>query len=875
METNSPHTASHAASHARGPENLPGQALLNSQDDAQLVVKLLVDFREKQDPTEGYWADSGPAARLRLTCHILEALFLLDPDALRTTLDNGLSWLVNLSDGLINGQTGEDTLSVCQHPSRFKTLIWLNQFTDGEIRDEFRQIGDKLNSEGLLQSTHVDQLLGSMIYLDSLLLLTSGEGISQEETRHKTSILALLKSRVAQWCGEAPLLESKRLSEGELSYAFDLLVRAQGLEPESPLGEQIADHLCRYIVEHRADRPLDSDVLYSAIHLVSHFPNRPGVQAAIHSLIGAVRQKYHNRDFRRESSSFDPLYMRLLNQVHGPQLKSEVMNLLLQREHSHLVESKEKESAQRQSAFDQVVKNRIQVNIRESTALTGGLTKAKVFRVSFHISLQGVGEESTLSPTQITGDFTSMVVKIDTLSRLLTAIDRYKKLPPAVKSYFATHLGPPTALDTAASGEAYLVLEDLTERYDTFRTIVDRYDRRRLALEHRQKLFQACDVVLDQLFAIYEHSRQPASVYSGYQIYRLYLGWMERALLEGAQKHPHFKSWYQGFWLTEKFRFPGLEYYHSKLDRFKERLRVKHLMLVHGDCHTRNIMIDDCFEQIKLIDLDKVSEHGDYIQDISMMLEDIAVFRFVFDEKYINFIDLDKVTFPSHDKEGIEQRIDYPSFTSRTVLEIQEHIMDRVEAYAQSIGDSEWRARLWLALAIHLLRLVEKQDEPKMASVLYAEAIKLLDVLDRSLEKKEMPSGIPFPGSHGIAEEAKGDQALWPLADPPVRQNLLKLHRAILGESQSIKADVNRTGSVVRYYRAGVRVPFMSINAERSPVQIRLAAKPEIFKTQAGFVTPYKTEGPLGTLLELAALEETDRALAIVRQALAHLAPEP
>lgn len=847
------------------------RAVSNPQNDAQLIVGLLVDFRSKQDPTEGYWKESGPAACLRLTCHILEALYLLDPDALRTTLDNGLSWLVNLSEGLNNGHTTEDILSVCQHPSRFKTLIWLNQFTDPEIHNEFRHLGDRLSGDGLLQSIQIDPILGSMIYLDGLLLLEKEGEISAEQMQHKGCILSLLNTKVAQWFSDLPQAGSEHLNEGTLSYAFDLLVRAQELEPESEVGEQVQRHLCQYIVEHRRDRPLDSDVLYCAIHLISHFPHKPPVNSAVWVLIETVRQKYLTGDFHRESSSFDPLYMRLLFQARGPQLKSEIMNLLLQSEHTHLVQRNQRRSARRQAAFDQVVKNRIRINIREETALTGGLTKAEVFRVKFQVYLQGMGKESTASPVQITGDFTSMVIKIDTLNRLLKAIACYETLPPAVKPYFATHVGPPTTLNMATNGEAYLVLEDLTDQYDTFRTIVDKYDRRRLSTEHRQKLWQACDVVLDQLFEIYEHSRQSASAYSGFQVYRLYLGRMERALIEGAKMHPHFKSWYQGFWLTDKYRFPGIEYYNSKLDRFKEKLRVKHLMLVHGDCHTRNIMIDDCYEHIKLIDLDRVADDGDYIQDIAMLIEDIAIFRFVFDPDYTNFIDLDSVTFPAHDKEGIEHRIDYVPFTSRTVVDIQQHIMDRVEAYAQVIGDNEWRARLWLALAVHLLRLVEKQEEPKRASILYVEAIKLLDVLEQSLENQQMPAGVPFPGTHGATEEAKGEQALWPQAAPSLRDNLLKLHRAIINDNNYIQAEINRNGSIVRYYRIGVQFPILIINTERSPIQIRLAANPEFFEKFADFVCPYKTKGPLRTLMAEAALEDTAIALGIVHQANAQL----
>lgn len=857
--------------HERMPHSHPSTARLQSalQRDAQLVVNLLLGFRSGQERTEGYWSESGPAAKVRLTCHILEALYLLDPDALRTTLDNGLSWLVNLSDGLNNGQATEDMLSACQHPSRFKTLIWLEQFTDDEIQEEFNQLGSHLNADGYLVHAHINMLLASMIYMDGLLLLEQQERLTSEQAERKACIQSMLAGKLDEWCTSPSMVGDETLDPGKLSYALDLLVRAGQLDVESEVAKVIQRSLSDHIFEHRNDRPLDSDILYCAIHLISHFRQISGVAEAVSSLVSAIRQKYVTRDFRRESSSFNPLYVRLLIHLHGPKLKSEVMNLLLDREQAHRDEHEKLESEIRRTAFEQIVTSRVRASIQEDIPLTGGLTRAEVFRVKFQVYLSGVGEESTVAPMQIAGGFNSMVVKIDSLGKILAAIDRYEKLPAVAKPYFATHVGPPTALDTLATGQAYLVLEDLTERYDTFRSIVDKYDRRRLSSEQREVLIQACDTVLSQLFEIYEHTRQPASVYSGSQLHRLYFGRMERALVEAAQKHTHLKSWYGGFRLGDTIHFPGMEHYHNKLDRFRENLRVKHLMLVHGDCHTRNIMIDDCYERIKLIDLDRISKNGDYIQDISMLLEDIAVFRFVFDPSYANFMDTDQVIFPAHDRQGIENRVEYPPLTSRMVIEIQQHIMNRVEQYALSIGDEEWRARLWLALGIHLLRLVEKQEDTKRASVLYVEAIKLFDVLEKSLEQKEMPEGVPFPGIHTRAQKEKGEQPLWPQLSSGVRSKLLQLHLALEREIANLRIDVARTGASVRYFTAGIDFPILIINGERSPIQLLLAAAPSSFRKHRQFIGEYRKSGALRTIVNEDAINDTQVAVDIIRQAIA------
>ena len=835
------------------------------QVDAQLIVNFLVKFSSGQHPLFGCWIENGPTAQLRLTCHILEALWLFDLEAMWVTLDNGISWLVNLSDRPANGDSPED--AAYEHPSRFKTLIWLQQFTYPEIREEFQKLGANLDAEGLLQKAPIEPILASMIYLDSLLLLEESDTIDSKQVIHRDCILSMLNVKVFEWCNS----NATDLKEGELSYAFDLLVRSGQYDAKSEIAKFLRDHLGKYIDQHKTDRPLESDVLYCAIHLVSHFPDDEFVNTVIGRLTTAIHQKYANQDFRRESSSFDPLYMRLLIQLRGTRLKSEVMNLLLQREYRHLIEVQRHESAHRQATFVQVIKNRIRVTVEEYIPLTGGLTHAEVFRVKFNLHLRGVSEDSSTSYTHINGDFNSMVVKIDTLSDLWTAIDRYEKLPLSIKPYFANHSGPPSLLESSNEGQAALVLEDLTDKYETFRSIVDRYDRLMLSWEQNHKLFTACGTVLRQLFQIYEYSRRPASLYSGYQLYRLYLGAMERSLIEAAEKHPHFKAWYQGFWLNNKIRFPGIDYYHSKLERFKDQLRVNQLMLVHGDCHTRNIMIDDCFEYIKLIDLDKISDKGDYIQDIAMMIEDIAIFRFVFDQDYKYCMDPEYITFPAHDTGGIEDGINYAAPTSHMVINIQEYILAQVERYAQSIGDTEWRARLWLALTVHLLRLVEKQADIRLASVLYVEAIKLLDTLEYSLENKQMPPGIPFPGERKVVEGAMDNQELWPQVIPKLRHNLIALHTAMQNEIDGLRIDRRRSGSMVRYYLAAREIPILIINGERSPVQVRLSVDPDLFQGDKQFISRYRTNGPFRTQIELVALENTHNALDILRRAIGHL----
>lgn len=833
--------------------NIPTTAS-NLEKDAQLALSMLLFFDTTQDRNEGMWRDGGPSATLRLTCHILESLYLLHQDAMRSTIDSGLTWLMNLSDGLENGHLNEDRRAVCEHPSRFKTLIWLHNLSDPEIRAEFQSLGDRIGPDGLLHGTSLDPKLATLIFLDSLLLLPEAE-MPTDLRKIRSQIVEIVHDWVAQMETPSESRDKKQapsavLTQGQLSYAVDLMLRAEKVETDWLVSHGHHQLLIDYVLTHLTDRPLDSDVLYCAIQLATHFGDMPSTQAAVERLLERIRQKYYREDLRKESSSFHPLVMRLLVAFHGPQIEAEVLGLMLRRERTHYDQGVASQENQRRSAFQEVIKRRIQIGIQGETPLTGGITKAKVFRVKFHVHLHGLGEERA-SSTSISGDFNSMVIKVGTLDLLLTSIENYRRLPSAVKPYFATHSGPIGPLPDSHDGQAYLILEDLTDKYETFRSVVDRYDRRSLAAEHRNRLYQACDLVLSQLFEIYDHTRESASAYTGFQVYRIYLSRLERALIEGAKRHSHLKTWYQGFWLNGEFRFPAIEYYHRKLDRFKAKLRVPNLTLVHGDCHTRNIMVDDCFEQIKLIDLDRTTENGDYIQDIALLFEDIAIFRFIFDEDYPYYLESEKVHFPSHDEAGIENKIVYDPLTSRSVVSVQQHMMGFVESYATRIQDTFWRERLWLAIAVHLLRLMEKHDDPKLATVLYVEAIKLLDRLDRALESGIHPPGIPFPGTHAITEEGEGEAALWPTLPEESRTYLRSIHREILNSTDTLRFDINRTGTSVHYFVNGVTYPVLAIYGDRSPIQMLMAADPTALDDPRQLASPKESRGALRTVVEL------------------------
>jgi hypothetical protein len=68
--------------------------------DAKLALNLVHFLISGQDQEDGSWAGAHMSMTLRQTYHALDALNLLHWDAFNSVIDNGVAWLVNLSDNI-------------------------------------------------------------------------------------------------------------------------------------------------------------------------------------------------------------------------------------------------------------------------------------------------------------------------------------------------------------------------------------------------------------------------------------------------------------------------------------------------------------------------------------------------------------------------------------------------------------------------------------------------------------------------------------------------------------------------------------------------------------------------------------------------------
>lgn len=157
--------------------------------------------------------------------------------------------------------------------------------------------------------------------------------------------------------------------------------------------------------------------------------------------------------------------------------------------------------------------------------------------------------------------------------------------------------------------------------------------------------------------------------------------------------------------------------YRKLLDRLDELL-PPYSTMSHGDCHSRNIMINLQKPDLKLIDIDKLSKSGDYIYDYGTLVSDLGVYNAILQCRKPSFR-LDELT-----GNEFSYRFDVPK-TARVAIDlIEKHVQERAGE-----TDKKWKERILLSEARHLLEMASKTPDSEKAFVAYCEGLKCLNTL--------------------------------------------------------------------------------------------------------------------------------------------------
>ena len=720
------------------------------EQDVELALYLVVFFKTTYDPNEGVWRGKDMLGTVRNTCHALDVLHLLGfpilgPDLLETAI----TWLINLPG--LDHIAAEEEERIRLYPSRFKTLISHGILGHQRVCTDFGDLHSHLSEDGLISGVMVSPLLSTLIYVDCARMLAQSGTLRSKWRAGLDRGLDAIMREVGLWHQDQTDYSgrSKVWDTGDLSYAVDVLLRNDMLGIGDELVQAAYARMCQQIEQQTRTKSISTDTLYCGVQLSTHFPNDPVARAATQSLIHDIRVRYQQANLAKETDFFHAVVLRLLCARHGEALRQGLGRLLVERHQQSLALQWQSEGQQEREQFAGVIGDRLSVKIDDAQPLSGGITEAKVFRVEFCFEFATASESDGFRnpPRAFYPNPNSLVIKRDTLDRIRRSIRQYEQLPDTARPFFARHVGPPQVIPGDASGLGFLVLEDLTYM-DTLRDVLNWLDQGALSAANADRIERACGVVCDAAVAIYDDTKRDATHFFGTQLFNLYLSCVEAGLtaLTRHDRFPQIKPWLSGFMLDNR-RFFSAEHYLNKVTQYSAVLRVPFLGLVHGDFHSRNIMLDETLRHVKLVDLDHVTDNGDYIADFACLLEDVAVYRFLIDPDFRFRLDVDEVSFPNMTDQSDGTDVLYPAVSREAVRHFQQCLLARIESFAEGIGDARWRERLWLALASALFQLAARQLDMVCAAVAYVEGVKLLDDLVSHLSRDEMAlAGIPFPG---------------------------------------------------------------------------------------------------------------------------------
>jgi hypothetical protein len=831
------------------------QGVTDLEKDADLAI-FLVDFLEsRRDPASGAWPGERETRRLQNTCHIVEALSELQLGLISDRLvDPAAKWLADLP--LLRDLLPQDRKTVRLFPIRFKTLAALNRFEGGRLRDDFAELCKYADPHtGWLADLpgEFSRVMNSMIWADTLLCL-KGHGCDEGLWRpHLDRALAPLAAAFEEWAAAPSVASPPKPHElkglREAAYTFESLVRADRSSPESPQGRQLEKMMVDSILHKKDDV---RKTLYYGLNLAHHFSAGAAARAAVSALVDEVRARYEAGDLRTQPEYFHAIVLRLLAAHYGGKLREAILDTLWLRNQQAAAREAAKAESQQRAALKQLVHQHVNVNLGQIVRLSGTRTRATVYRV--HFSLASDATDNNGNPYSILPDALRLVIKEGSIESLSRTIKRYSELPSELRPYFAKHADQPES--SGQSQEWYLVMEDLVGM-TPLSEMLDRVDLHGAGRPQNTQIARAAAAVAEALSALHRHQwRKPiASNELGW----LYLNPIAEALNRLCEPgaFPELKPCVENGVESNGWRYHNLNLYLAQLARHADRLTPPAIGAVHGDCHSRNLMIDSGLKWVKFVDIETLSYADDYLADYGLLIEDVALYRYLPRGQRPNCLTSDEIVT----RQG---QIHYPFLPRQadSILLFQKCLIEQIEKFAAQSGDTHFRPRLWLAIARNLILLASRQiatgpldpqrreDTLKLVFVAYAEAIRLMDELLAYLDAADKASLPPLPFTGKALPRAK---SAFPLEI---------LHEAILQLDHSITHRQAASARHITAYSVDHK-PFAELDRQADPPTLTLAGRLEQYVDAASLAKPAAS----GIAISLSPNVSLDAVLGLVRQA--------
>lgn len=722
--------------------NSSGQTEL--ERDADLAIFLVDRLDSLRDAATGSWPGERETRRLQNTCHAVESLHELNLGLISQRLvEPGLKWLIDLP--ILREVLRQDQRPLRVYPMRFKTLAALNRFSDPRVHKDFESLCNYLDPQtGWLTDVpgEFSRVMNTMVWVDTLLYLRQ-HGVPDGFWAKELPLgLDALEGSLNQWFGDPQAAKSAGDIKGvrEVSYVFEILARAGRLAADSEHGLKIRDSLIREAGNSAKDRLRTT--LYYGLQLATYFPNDSASKAAVKALIQEARGRYESDSQSGQPDYFHAIVLRLLRAYHREALRETILETLWLRNRQAAAREEENFQQQQRAALTGLIHQHIKVNLGDVRRLSGTRTGAAVYRA--HFSLASDATDRDGRPYTILPDSLQLIIKQGSIESLSRTIRRYNELPPELHRYFAHHSDK---AETSGDGW-YLTMEDLVNM-SALGDVLDKIDLRWAGRAEHETMTRVASAIGVTLGALHSHRRREpiASNELGW----LYLNPISESLNAVCEPNgfPELKHFIENGFESNGCLYQNLNYYLSALQAQAALLTPPAVGAVHGDCHSRNLMIDGSLGTVKFVDLETLTYTDDWLIDYGLLLEDVALYRYLPRGQRPDALTPEEIaTGAAH--------INYPRLPrgADSILFFQERLLDQVAAFAGSMSDSHYKPRLWLAIVRNLMQLINRQlpvqafdshrrDELyKLSLVAYAEAVRLLNELKTHLDA---PDTSPLP----------------------------------------------------------------------------------------------------------------------------------
>jgi hypothetical protein len=715
------------------------------EKDADLAI-FLIDFLEsRRDSASGSWPGERETRRLQNTCHAIEALSDLNLGLISGRMvEAGLKWLVDLP--LLRDVLPQDRRIIRIYPMRFKTLAMLNRFDSPQVQKDFAELGRYYDAHsGFLTDVpgEFSRVMNTMVWVDTLLFLEHHAAPPALWQNALDLGLNTLETALDKWLVDPFAQKDMGDIRGvrEVSYAFELLARGGRLPPESEKGRRIEEELIKACTGGRPDRLRMA--LYYGLQLATHFPGRPEARAAAGQLVREVRTRYESGSHAGQPDYFHAIVLRLLSACHRDRLRETILETLWLRNQQTIAREHDSPEQKRRAALRQLIHQHVQVNLGQVVRLSGTRTRAAVYRV--HFSLQSDATDKDGHAYAIVPGSLQLIIKQGSIESLSRTIRRYRELPDELRRYFAHH----SDQAETAGDDWYLTMEDLVGM-TPLSEVLDRLELRWVGRAEHDQMMRVAIAIARTLGALHQHRRR--TPVASNQLGWIYLTPISEAINTLCEPNalPEIKAYVANGFEGNGCAYERLNAYLERLQPHAARLTPPAISGVHGDCHSRNLMIDGDLAKVKFVDLETLSYADDYLTDYGLLIEDVALYRFLPRGQRPEALALDEIT-------ADPDRVQYPALPrgADSILFFQNCLLEQMAAFAGAAGDPHFKPRLWLATVRNLIQLAARQlpltdphrrDEIlKLSVVVYAEAVRLLHELAQHLEGAPLPD-LPFTG---------------------------------------------------------------------------------------------------------------------------------